>query len=57
MNNNRPILHISIYYQCSSKSKTKLHKQLFAYAKRRLSDPWEPYVDMCLDTFDSQEEK
>jgi hypothetical protein len=57
MNNNKPILYVSIYYQGSSKSKAKLNKQLSAYAKRLLGNPCEPSVDICLDTFDAQEEK
>ncbi|WP_054695787.1 hypothetical protein [Syntrophomonas palmitatica] len=57
MNSNKPVLHISIYYRGSSKSKIKLKKQLSAYTKRLLSNPWKPSVDICLDTFDEQEEK
>ena len=57
MNNNKPILRISIYYRGSSKSKTKLNKQLLAYTKRLLNNPCEPSVDICLDTFDAQKEK
>jgi hypothetical protein len=57
MNNNKPILYISIYYRGSSKSKTKINKQLTSYTKRLISNPWEPDVNICLDTFDAQEEK
>lgn len=57
MNNTKPILHISIYYRGSSKSKTKLNKQLTAYTKKLLRNPWEPSVDICLDTFGAKEEK
>lgn len=57
MNANKPTLHISIYFRGNSKFKTKLNKQLSAYTKRLLSNPWEPSVDICLDTFDTQEEK
>jgi hypothetical protein len=55
--NNKPILHISIYYRGSSKLKTKLNKQLTAYTKRLISNPWELAVNICLDTIDAQEEK
>lgn len=57
MNSYKPVLHISIFYRGSSKSKTALKKQLSAYAKRLLNNPWEPSVDISLDTFDEQEEK
>lgn len=57
MNNNKPTLHISIYYRGNSKLKTKLNKQLSAYTTRLLSNPCEPPVDICPDTFDTQEEK
>ncbi len=57
MNSNKPVLHISIYYQGSSKFKPTLKRQLSAYAKRLLSNPWEPSVDTSLDTFDEQEVK
>jgi hypothetical protein len=53
----RPILHISIYYRGSSKTKTKLKKQLSTYSKRLSINLCEPFVDICLDTFDAQEEK
>ncbi len=48
MINSKSKLHISIYYQGSSKSKNALKKQLFAYSKRLLNDPWESSVDICL---------
>ncbi|MDD2401923.1 MAG: hypothetical protein PHD60_06975 [Clostridia bacterium] len=57
MNSDKPVLHISIYYRGNSKSKTALKRQLSIYTKRLLSNPWEPSVDICLDTFDEQEEK
>lgn len=57
MNSDKPVLHISIYYRGSSKFKTELKKQLSLYTKRILSNPWEPSVDICVDTFDEQEEK
>ena len=57
MNSNRPVLHISIYYRGSSKIKTTLKRQLSTYIKRSSSNPDEPSVDICLDTFDEQEEK
>ena len=57
MNNSRPTLHISIYCQESPKSKTKLYKKLSAYADRVSCDPSEPFIDLCLDTFDSRNEK
>ncbi len=34
----KPILHISIYYRGSSKSKAELKKPLSTYAKRLLSN-------------------
>ena len=57
MNSNRPVLHTSIYYRGSSKIKTTLKRQLSTYIKRSSSNPYEPSVDICLDTFDEQEEK
>ena len=57
MKSNRPVLHISIYYRGSSKIKTTLKRQLSTYIKRSSSNPDEPSVDICLDTFDEQEEK
>lgn len=57
MNSNKPVLHISIYYRGSSKSKTTLKRQLSTYIKRLSSNPYEPSVDIRLDTLDEQEEK
>ena len=57
MNSNRPVLHISIYYRGSSKIKTTLKRQLSTYIKRSSSNPDEPSVDICLDTFHEQEGK
>ncbi len=57
INSNKPKLHVSIYYRGSSKSKTELRKHLSTYVKRLLSNPWEPSVDISLDTFSAQEEK
>ncbi len=53
----RPILHISIYYKGSSITKAVLKKQLSTYIKKLISNPWEPAVGICLDTFDEREEK
>ncbi len=55
--NNRPKLHVSIYYDGNSKLKTKMKRQLSAYSERLLSSPWEPSVKICLDTFSTLEEK
>ena len=52
-----PILHVSIYYRGCSKFRTELRKHLSSYTKRLLSNPWEPTVDICLDTFNTQEAK
>jgi hypothetical protein len=57
MNSDKPILHISIYYRGSSKPIAELKKQLSTYSKRLLSNPWEPCVDICLDTLDAHEEQ
>jgi hypothetical protein len=57
MNSDKPILHISIYYRGSSKSKAELKKQLSRYSKRLLRNPWEPSLDICLDTLDAQKEQ
>lgn len=53
--NNRPKLHVSIYYDGYLKLKTKPNRQLSAYSERLLSSPWEPSVKICLDTFSTQE--
>ncbi len=55
--NNRPKLHVSIHYDGNSKLKTNLKKQLSVYSVRLLSNPWEPSVNICLDTFNTQAEK
>lgn len=55
--NNRPKLHISIYYDGNSKFKAKLKKRLSIYSERLLSSPWEPSVNICMDTLSTQEEK
>lgn len=55
--NNRPILHVSIYYQGSSQIKKELHKKLSAYTKRLVENPCNPLVDIRIDTLDTQEEK
>ncbi|NMA73158.1 MAG: hypothetical protein GX963_03155 [Bacteroidales bacterium] len=57
MNNNRPILHISIYYSGSSQIKAHLRKKLTAYSKRLAEDPCNPIVDIRIDNLDAQEEK
>lgn len=57
MNNNRPILHISIYYQGSSQIKNALCKKLSAYSNRLVEDPCNPLVDIRFDTLDTQKEK
>lgn len=55
MNNNKSIFHLSINYRGNSKSKAKLNKQISAYTnKRLLSNPWEPSIDICLDTLNPQ---
>ncbi len=57
MNSNRPILHISIYYQGNSQIQNALRKKLSAYSKRLVEDPCNPLVDIRIDTLDTQEEK
>jgi hypothetical protein len=57
MNNSKPILHISIYYQYCSKIKKELRKKLSAYSKRLVEDICNPLVDIRIDTLDTQEEK
>lgn len=57
MISDRPTMHISIHYRGNSKYKKSLKQQLSAYSKRVLSEPWEPFVEIHLDTFDEQEEK
>lgn len=57
MISDKPILHISIYYRGSSKSKAELKKPLSTYTKKLLSNPWEPSVDICLDTLNAHEEQ
>ena len=55
--NNRPKLHMSIYYDGKSKFTANLKKRLSIYSERLLSSPWEPSVKICMDTFSTQEEK
>ncbi|WZX99545.1 hypothetical protein NSQ26_09415 [Bacillus sp. FSL W7-1360] len=57
MNNRRPILHISIYYQGNSQIQNALLKKISAYSKRLVEDPCNPLVDIRIDTLDTQEEK
>lgn len=57
MNNRRPILHISIYYQSNSQIKNALCKKLSAYSKRLVEDPCNPLVDIRIDTLTAQKEK
>lgn len=51
MNNSRPILHISIYYQGNCQSKNELRKKLSAYSKRLVKDTCNPFIDISIDTF------
>ena len=55
--NNRPKLHVSIYYDGNSKFRANLKKLLSIYSERLLSSPWEPSVNICMDTFSTQEER
>ena len=55
--NNRPKLDISIYYDGNSKFRANLRKRLSIYSERLLSSPWEPSVNICMDTFSTQEKK
>lgn len=57
MNNSRPLLHISIYYQSSSQIKNELRKKLSSYSKRLVEEPSNPLGDIKIDTLDTQEEK
>ena len=55
MNSTKPLLHISIYYR--GKFKNNLKKELYAYTKRILSNPYEPSVEIRLDWFNVQQKK
>ena len=57
MNNNKPVLHISIYFQGSSQIKKELRKNLSAFSRRLAKDPCNPIVNIRFDTLDSQREK
>lgn len=57
MNNSRPILNISIYYQGSSQIKKELSKMLSNFSERLSQDPCNPLMNIKIDTLDTQEEK
>ncbi|HFI0408995.1 TPA: hypothetical protein ACGOX2_000832 [Streptococcus suis] len=57
MISDRPTMHISIHYRGNSKYKKSLKQQLSAYSKRVLSEPWEPFVEIHLDSIDIHGEK
>ena len=57
MSSNKPILHISICFCGSSKSKTELKKQLSTYLKRLSNNPEEPFTDIHLNTFHAYQDK
>lgn len=54
---NRSTMQISIHYQGNSKYKKSLKQQLSAYSKRILSEPWEPILEIHLDSIHIHGEK
>lgn len=52
MISNRSTMQVSIHYRGKSKYKKSLKQQLSTYSKRILSEPWEPIVEIHLDSID-----
>jgi hypothetical protein len=55
MNNNQPVLHLSLYVDCSPSQKRELRKLLSSYTQR--IDQWSPVVDISIDSYDKHVEK
>ncbi|APM39965.1 hypothetical protein [Clostridium kluyveri] len=55
MNNNQPVLHLSLYVDCSPSQKRELRKLLSDYIQR--IDQWSPVVDISIDSYEEHMEK
>lgn len=55
MNNNQPVLHLSLYVDYSPSQKRELQKLLSDYTQR--IDQWNPAVDISIDSYDEHMEK
>ena len=57
MNKNKPTLHISICFKGDSSTAENLQKSVSEYSDRIADNPYNPDVEFCFDSQETQEEK